>query len=728
MKEWNSEAKIHTLGDEIINQIKAGEVVERPLSVVKELVENALDAGAGEVSVDIFDGGKTLIRVTDTGSGMSATDARLSVVRHATSKIERVDDLEAVSTFGFRGEALASIAAVSRFELRTRARGATLGTVVSRQDSGSLAVPGAQPPLPIRSSDSESEPHAAGSCDVGSSWSVKSCAAPEGTQIEVKDLFYNTPARLKFLKSTPTEYAHIFDFLQAMAFAYPAVGLTFSHNRKRVFQYRADPDFSARAERILGPDRAGFMHVTYEKGSFGLNGLIGLPSQARSVPRVFLLFVNGRLVRDKVIRAGVMQAYSGLVLKGLIPSVVLFVRCDPGWVDVNAHPSKTEVRFRDPLVLQDLVCLGLQDALHRDTQARAYAQETAGESQTHAQPLRLQEASSVTRVPDGPRFQQRAQRAADCIDSAGGSVGFDPHMRTPRMGAVAAQNNPLGEVLDKAPPPTSQRIQSKDPRVLGGVTQVASPQPVQDQTSRGLPVASDASAASAEQVGSLVVRGGLAGARFLGQFARCYLIIELNRQLWVVDQHAFHERILFEEYRALDAGSPVARQGLLTPIFVPIPPAVGPLLAEAADVFDGLGFEIEWVAKMESLAVHAFPAFLRARIVARVMDEVICRILGALEPTFENDHPLLARAARIRQAWADEGRSFASVKSADMFHLFYATIACHSAVRAGEELHADQIAYLLGRAADVDFSAHCPHGRPVLRKFALQDVEAWFER
>lgn len=702
MKELNADAKIHTLGDEVINQIKAGEVVERPLSVVKELVENAFDAGAGEVSVDIFDGGKTLIRVTDTGSGMSEADARLSVKRHATSKIERVDDLESVSTFGFRGEALASIAAVSRFELRTRLRGSAVGTSVFRIEPVSLAqnTDVLPPPTPAqaRAGASQAETRSSDFTESGYPWAVKTCAVPEGTQIEVKDLFYNTPARLKFLKSTSTEYAHIFDFLQAMAFAYPAVGLSLSHNRKRVFQYRADPDLSARAERILGPECADFTQVNYEKGSFGLTGLVGHPEQARSVPRVFLLFVNGRLVRDKVIRAGVMQAYSGLVLKGLVPSVVLFVRCDPGWVDVNAHPSKTEVRFRDPLVLQDLVCLGLQDALHRETQARTYAPAGAIAPRISERSLRPSDSSVAARVPDGPRFQARAERAGERIDAVGGSVGFDPDAISRRSGSASGH-------LSGSERPLSAGVRAPQPGLFDGTK-----------------------AEPAEQGGARVQRGGLAGARFLGQFARCYLVLELNGDLWVVDQHAFHERILYEEYRALDAGRPVERQGLLTPLFVPVPPAVGPLLAESSDVFEGLGFETEWVAEMKSLAVHAFPAFLQARVVGRVMDEVICRVLGALEPSFENDHPLLARAARIRQAWADEGRSFASVKSTDMFHLFQATIACHSAVRAGEELHADQVAYLLSRAADVDFSAHCPHGRPVLRKFSLQDVETWFHR
>ncbi len=668
-QEMNAE-RIKRLPDSVINQIKAGEVVERPLSVVKELVENALDAGSDEISVDIFDGGKSLIRVTDTGEGMSSADARRAVERHATSKITMARDIETVASFGFRGEALASIAAVSRFELKTRTAAQSVGVNVSNDSRKEL--------------------------DEG--FHTTAVAVPVGTQIEVRDLFHNVPARQKFLKSTSTEYAHIHDFLQAMAFAFPRVTLQFSHNRRRVFQFRKDDELSARARKVLGEEFSQFVELSYRKGNFELSGYASHPTTARSVPRHFTLFVNGRLVKDKVIRAGVLQAYSGLVMKGLVPSVILFVQCPPEWVDVNAHPSKTEVRFHDPLVVQDLVCLGVQEAVQKVTQELAFQGASPRESAVDHFP-RAQEAttSQIPRVLDGAAYQQRAAAAVERIEKPQDTF----QSRQQKSDLSASQ--PLAPLVSREPHYT--------PEMSG---QALGPEPADQElfTSGGE---------------RKPAQSGLWG-RYLGQFAKCYLLIQQGDDLLVVDQHAFHERVLFEEYRRAAQSEPIARQGLLTPFFVPVPESCGPLLDEQKNLFADLGFDVEWVPRMKALAVHSIPGFLRVGVAERVVDEVITRVLAALDPSFEQGHPLFARVARVREGWQEEGRSFASVRSTDMYHLYYSTVACHSAVRAGEEMSEDQVSFLLSRAEDVDFSAHCPHGRPVIRRFSEKDVSSWFQR
>lgn len=659
---------IHLLSDSVINQIKAGEVVERPLSVVKELVENALDADADEITVDIFDGGKTMIRVTDTGKGMSAADAVQSLSRHATSKIAAVDDLEHIATFGFRGEALASIAAVSNFLLRTRRRSNAVATQVQLDSSGKVTS--------------------------------KPIASPPGTQIEVGDLFCNTPARQKFLKNAATEYAHIYDFLQSMAFAYPAVSWTLTHNRRRVFGYRAAADLDARARAILGQGFDDFYPVTFEKGSFGITGFVGHPNLAKPAPQYFILFINGRLVRDKVIRSGVLQAYSGLVMKGLVPSVILFVQCDPTWVDVNAHPSKIEVRFRDPLVVQDLISLGLAGELRTRVQRSAmpFTPATAATPETQAPQALVapdlwlpRQAASVTSSSSSHGLAQGSAATGGVLRASGGTATSPPFEKG-RFGPLS--------VSDGA------RFQQRAARVtdqMDGFAETAASRFTETSISAGL--------------------------RYLGQFNKLYLLFESDqpRELWIVDQHAFHERILFESYIRDDAG-PIPRQSFLTPLFVSIPSAVGPLVAENFATFTKLGFEVEWLESMGKLAIHASPAFIEMSRVERVFDEVLLRVLGSLDSTFDGDHPLFARLRLVRSEWSLAGRSFASVDSKELYHLFYATVACHAAVRAGQELRPEQAQFLIQRARDVDFSAHCPHGRPVLRKLGEAEIAAWFGR
>jgi DNA mismatch repair protein MutL len=655
---------IHVLSDSVINQIKAGEVVERPLSVVKELVENALDADADEVTVDIFDGGKAMIRITDTGKGMSPADAVRALCRHATSKITEVDDLDHIATFGFRGEALASIAAVSNFVLRTRRSCDPAATQVQLDSAGKA--------------------------------SNKPIASPPGTQIEVGDLFCNVPARQKFLKNAATEYAHIHDFVQSMAFAYPAVSWTLTHNRRRVFCYRAAADLHARAQDILGNGFEDFFPVTFEKGSFGLTGFVSHPSLAKPAPQHFILFVNGRLVRDKVIRSGVLQAYSGLVMKGLVPSVILFVQCDPSWVDVNAHPSKIEVRFRDPLVVQDLICLGLVAEL------RARVQKSA---------MPFAPAPVEFNPPSGDFFPSpvsaRSSIGTGLLGSTGASSGFVDAMRSAKevpnakeMPSARAANFGSSAVSDGV------RFQERAARVTDAMDGFAvTANPVRSETNLRAPL------------------------RYLGQFNKLYLIFESDqpRELWIVDQHAFHERILFESYIREESGQ-IARQSFLTPLFVSVPSGVGPLVTENRQTFLKLGFEVEWVESMGKLAIHASPAFIEVTRVERVFDEILVRVLGALDSAFEGDHPLFAKLRLVRSEWSLSGRSFATLDSKDLYHLFYATIACHAAVRAGQELRAEQAQYLIERAKDVDFSAHCPHGRPVLRKLGDAEIASWFGR
>ena len=300
---------IRKLPDHVINQIKAGEVVERPSSVVKELLENALDAQASEVEIELIDGGRQLIRVVDNGTGMSPDDAMMALERHATSKLTSAIDLDDLATFGFRGEALPSIAAVSHFTLKTRLVTEAAATQITVQDG-------------IRG-----EPCA--------------CAMPVGTEIMVRDLFASVPARRKFLRSTSTELGHVIELFQAMALAYYRVGLKLSHNGRILHDYPQAHSLKDRLAQLMGSESNEFVEVSYEKGTFKLEGFVQKPELAKPVPKHFITFVNGRLVRDRIVRNGVLSGYTGLTMKGLVPSCVLFVTVDQTLVDVNAHPNKT---------------------------------------------------------------------------------------------------------------------------------------------------------------------------------------------------------------------------------------------------------------------------------------------------------------------------------------------------------------------------------------------------
>ncbi len=642
------ERVIFELPDSVINQIKAGEVVERPLSVVKELVENALDADADEISIDLFDGGKAMIRVTDTGSGMSPEDAALAVRRHATSKLSALDDLDHIATFGFRGEALASIASVSRFVMRTRRALDPSATQIEN--------------------------------DAGSDWKISAVASPQGTQIEVGELFCNTPARQKFLRNTATEYAHVHDFVLAMSLAFPKVAWSFSHNRRRVLHVRRADDLVARARDVLGESYVDYVPVSFEKGSFGVEGFAGLPSAARSVPQHFFVFVNGRLVRDKTIRAGVFQAYAGLIMKGLVPSAILFVQCDPRWVDVNVHPNKTEIRFRDPALVQDLVSLAVAGCLRPALQAKV---------------MPLPETQQGLPLQALPQIKTSASLSLESAPSARPAVPTAQLTVRPVAPPISVNS---GSAFLRQAREAERRLDTCEPgQIFEAPSFSPSPQ---------------------------------APLRYLGQFQKLYLLLECteSRELWVVDQHAFHERILYEGYLR-SAEAPIPRQSLLTPLFVPLPASIGPVVASQSEVLGSLGFEVEWCEPMERLAIHAYPAFVDITRLTQVFDEVLVRLLVAVDPQLvDMEHPLLARVRDVRSAWASEGRAVAGLSPKDVFHLVYATIACHAAVRAGQDLRPEQVQYLLARARSVDFSAHCPHGRPVMRRFPITEVATWFER
>ncbi|NBW80502.1 DNA mismatch repair endonuclease MutL [bacterium] len=668
---------VRKLPEHVINQIKAGEVVERPASVVKELLENSLDAETQNVEIELIDGGRQLIRISDDGCGMSRDDAQLALERHATSKIGEFDDLLNLSTFGFRGEALPSIAAVSEFTLRTRRSEDSVGIQihVNHGRMGESVIRG----------------------------------MPVGTEIEVRDLFATVPARRKFMRSTATEFGHIHELVQAMALAYFKVGFCLRHNGRDVFKVASSESPADRFKAMLGSEAAEYVPVNYEKGSFKLEGFLQKPDLARPVPRYFMTFVNGRLVKDRIIRNGVLSGYTGMSMKGIVPACVLFVSVDPNMLDVNAHPNKTEIRFTDPALVQDLVTIALQADLRRTTQNQMLST--------------LPTAETIVRVPVEAR---RGEWSPTELKPMERSVAFEQRSVTPPVQQIRQASS----FVSPAPVPTSSSFSSSSSSPTAGALSSQSSYRPAETLFAGNP--SDSTVSQSDVQSSqrhATSYGPLGHATYLGQFNNCYLLFESGEDLLVVDQHAFHERVLFEELALqIESDQGLARQSLLAPLTVPVPQAIAEVLREEEKSLLRLGFELEILPSGRSVALHSLPTQVETSKAAMLFDDVVSRLLAVKQFSAADAHPLLQRAQRLSQEWLDVGVRPANLSRREIFHLHIATVACHSAVRSGDPMNPELVRRLLLRGTEVDFFAHCPHGRPVWRRWSAKDVAEWFSR
>ena len=508
-------SRIHRLSPELANQIAAGEVVERPASVVKELVENAIDAGARRVRIHVELGGKRQVRVEDDGEGMDPGDARLAVERHATSKIRRADDLAAIATLGFRGEALPSIASVSHFVLRTRARGASSGTELSI-NAGVLA-------------------------------SEREVAAAEGTVIEVNDLFYNLPARRKFLKSDGAETAQVSRLTTQLAFAHPQVGFTLTSGGRTLLECPPAVSLADRLYQLQG-DRSDLLEVPKDVGGVRLSGYIAALAEQGPTRGSQHVFVNRRIVKDRTIAHAIIDAYSQASIKERSPEVHLFLDMPPDAVDVNVHPTKAEVRFRDQSFIHELVRRALMDALGQ-----------GGVPQLQLRP-ELGGGASVPLATSLPGVLQ------------GGSY---PNRWLPRPGS----NLPSGALWREAMP------------------------------SAAASVARDADAGVVSAIGRST--GESRPMIPLGQFRDTFIIAIDDEGVAIIDQHVAHERVLFERVMQRLTAGPLESQRLLVPMLVEMPAAEIEVLRGRSSELEQFGFEVEPFGE-GTLKVAAVPVLLGA--------------------------------------------------------------------------------------------------------------------
>lgn len=628
---------IRRLSQSLINKIAAGEVIERPASVVKELMENAVDAGATRIDVSVEGGGVDLVRVVDNGSGIAADDLPLAVASHATSKIAEADDLFRVRTLGFRGEALASIAEVSRLALRSRTGEASSGSEIT--------VSGGEPSA------------------------VVPCGCPVGTAIEIRDLFFNTPVRRKFLRSTQTELGHTSEAFLRVALAAPQIHCTLAHNNRPVFELSAAQSWLGRIERIFGRELAdSLIAVESADGPVRLSGYVAHPSQSRSNNRMQYLFLNGRAIRDRSLQHALGEAYRGLLLTGRYPIAILSLEMPPDWVDVNVHPTKLEVRFQDSGRLYSQLLATLR--------SRFLATDLTTRVQSPAEPSGTDDTAS----PHDPAAaslarQQLVDWAKGQVESwgarpAGAAVSDLPSAAAP---ATAGRSGPL-EVTHLAGRwrPDAGHVSNVPfgSGHVGDVPHIEDPNPEpRTLSTRAL------------------------------QIHNRYLVAESDDGVMVIDQHALHERILYQRLRERIAAGAMESQSLLVPEPVDLSPAESAAALEHRELLTQLGMKVEPFGGSTVLVV-AYPAMLANVAPADILRGLVEQLMsGGKLPD--------------RRDMLDE-----------MLHM----IACKAAIKAGDRLTPEEVSALVEQRHLIDDAHHCPHGRPSALVFSRDELDKHFKR
>lgn len=598
--------RIRQLPDYLVNQIAAGEVIERPAAAVKELVENAIDAGARSIEVDLRDGGKSLIRVRDNGSGMTAQELSACIERHATSKLDG-DDLVNIRHLGFRGEALPSIGAVSRLSITTKTKDDSSGWSISIEGG--------------KKSDIVPAPH------------------PHGTTVEVRDLFYATPARLKFLKTDRAEYGAVKDMLSRIAMAHPDIAFKLTHNEANGFYVSAQPGLldDARATRladILGKDFGdNSITVNAQRDYITVTGRAGLPGFDRASAQFQFLFVNGRPVRDRLLLGCVRGAYSDLMPRDRHAVVALYITVPPEEVDVNVHPAKAEVRFRDSGLVRGAIVSAIKHALLEGGQ-----QTTSTISEFALSSFRPQSPSSGPALPYNRGYS-----------------------------APSRSYGNLAERVHQTYAPLMEPIPSARAEIITDIVEDIPDYP-------------------------------LGAAR--AQLHENYIIAQTPDGMVMIDQHAAHERLVYEKFKGQMADGAIASQGLLIPEIIDMDDVQIATLLEKSDTFQKLGLEIEAFGP-GSISVRSTPALLGAKLDIKGLVQDIADELNDRE-----DSLLLE----------------------DKLNAVLSKMACHGSVRSGRRMNVDEMNALLRQMEETTNSGHCNHGRPTYIKLTLKDIEKLFQR
>lgn len=651
-------SQIHRLPSLLVNQIAAGEVVERPASVVKELLDNALDAGASRIRIELEKGGVELIRVADDGSGMAPEELPLAVAPHATSKISSAADLDRIATMGFRGEALASIASVSRLSIRSRQRGA--------EGAGELSIEGD---------------------DVGA---VRPASGAAGTTVAVRNLFFNTPARRKFLRTPQTEQNHCMETIRAAAIAHCSIAFEAHCDGRALLDLPPDQSPRDRVLTILGEELSErLLEVSADEfddaRGMALWGMVGLPEIARSTGKGQRLFINGRPIQDRSVQHAIREAYRGLIEPGRYPTAVIMLEMSPAGVDVNVHPTKSQVRFRDPGLVYSVVLRAVREGLRGADLAPKFNFDRsrprgpefgaagAGQDSAHTEPGSAR--AFVERFRNPPpeaapgRFDYTAVREAVASEQAVRSVEGPPSDES-----VPSQVLPSEGAAESGSGPGRSGGQSGE--------KSAAPGPEWD--------APDQSLGPAPRPADRIL-----------QVHNSFLVTQDEQGMVIIDQHALHERVMFEKIMERLARGPLESQRLLTPVVVEVDSDRAEALEGVADLLGRLGVEASPIGPGK-VGIHAFPTLLFNR--------------GVDPGAFMAD--LLERVAGSEIAAGDE----------EAVHEIVDMMACKAAVKAGDRLSEEELGELLTMRDRIERSSNCPHGRPTTVRLTIRDLEKAFGR
>ena len=638
--------KIIQLSSHVANLIAAGEVVERPASVAKELLENAVDAGASQITVEIRDGGMTFLRVTDNGCGMTPEDARTAFLRHATSKLRNAEDLAAISTMGFRGEALAAIASVSRIDLLTRTAGALFGTSL-HLEAGTITE--------------ESE-----------------AGCPEGTTIIIRDLFFNTPARMKFMKSDTVEGSRVTAAVQLQALAHPEVAFRLLRDGKEVLSTPGKGALEAAVYCVYGRECAKMVQVESRWENCTLTGYVSKPTDSRPSRAFQTFFVNGRPVKSKLMIAALEEAYRNQIMVGKFPACVLHLQLPANAVDVNVHPAKTEVKFLSEKTVFDAIHYGVLGALNKTSdRPQVQFKPTATAAQPAPAPV-----APKTAAPQLPPKKENFFRTMTPEEYRNFTqvVQSAPQPRQEAAAATAAK-------IEQQPP-----LPLRETVILPTVT----PKPVTVPVPEAVAPAPVPAVQEPEPEQTVLAMPEEIPGRMVGELYNSYILVEQGEEAFLIDKHAAHERILFEKLKAKQER--ISGQSLLSPLPVRLPPEAAAELLSNADLMEELGFEIEEFGE-NTLLVRQIPMDLNQEDAA-----------GALE-TLAAD--LLTGRKERKDTVRDE-----------LLH----TVACKAAIKAGWTTSETELLALVKQVmADEDLK-YCPHGRPICITLSKKQLEKQFKR
>lgn len=638
--------RINLLSPRLANQIAAGEVVERPASVVKELLENSLDAGASQLDIDVEQGGVRRIKIRDNGTGIMKDDLSLALSRHATSKIITLDDLEAVCTLGFRGEALASISSVSRMHLTSQAENEVEAWRVEAEGKDMATA-------------------------------IRPASHPQGTTIDVRDLFFNTPARRKFLRTEKTEFAHLEEVVKRLALSRYETGFRLSHNGKQVYDLRPVTDqlhAEHRLATLLGKKFIeNSLTLDVEAAGLRLWGWIGLPTFSRSQADLQYFFVNGRVVKDKLVAHAVRQAYRDVLYNGRHPTFVLYLELDPSTVDVNVHPTKHEVRFRDGRLVHDFLFSRIHKAI-ADVRPESDAAPT-GMNDSAQTDERASYGANITEQSALPLSNRSASSSMDWMRSTSNSLGAsEVRGQLDGMSRLSGYAQEYAAKTEEVDPETGEVREVSPTNVVG---QGESPFVRSEGDYQAVPPL------------------GFAVAQLHG----VYILSESEQGLILVDMHAAHERIVYERMKTAFYQKNISSQPLLVPINIAVSQSEADLVEESGEVFEAFGFRVERTG-LESAMVREVPVIL---------------IRGDVE-------------GLVRDVISDLSANGVSDLMESRANELMASMACHGAVRANRKLTIAEMNSLLRDMEVTERSGQCNHGRPTWAHLSMSDLDKLFLR